>query len=162
MNKIECCCCFTGRRYIDASHLEQLRHNTYEIIKKLSQEGITDFICGGALGFDTLASQLVLAVRNDIPKIRLILAIPCKNQTQGWKKTDIGEYDRILSLADEVIYVSDEYYEGCMQKRNRFMVDNSSYCIFYMPTPRGGTAYTVKYAIEKERTIQNALNQASA
>ena len=86
MNKIECCCCFTGRRYIDASHLEQLRHNTYEIIKKLSQEGITDFICGGAMGFDTLASQLVLAVRNDIPKIRLILALPCKNQTQGWKK----------------------------------------------------------------------------
>lgn len=158
MNKIEKCCCFTGRRYIDASHLELLRQNTHDIIKNLVRDDVTDFICGGAMGFDTLASQLVLAVRNDIPKVHLILALPCKNQTQGWRKTDINEYDRILRLADEVIYVSDEYYEGCMQKRNRFMVDNSSHCIFYMPTPRGGTAYTVKYAIEKERTIQNALN----
>lgn len=158
MNKIEKCCCFTGRRYIDASHLELLRQNTYDIIKNLVRDDVTDFICGGAMGFDTLASQLVLAVRNDIPKVRLILALPCKNQTQRWRKADINEYDRILRLADEVIYVSDEYYEGCMQKRNRFMVDNSSHCIFYMPTPRGGTAYTVKYAIEKERSIQNALN----
>jgi len=37
------------------------------------------------------------------------------------------------------------------------MVDNSSHCIFYMASPRGGTAYTVKYAIKNGLLMHNAL-----
>ena len=55
-------------------------------------------------------------------------------------------YDNILSRADEVIYVSDSYYPGCMQKRNRALVDASAACICYLTSEHGGTKQTVDYA----------------
>ncbi len=54
----------------------------------------------------------------------------------------------MLNGVDEVIYVSHEYFDGCMQKRNRFMVDNCSRLICYLNYGHGGTYSTVKYAVE--------------
>lgn len=48
--------------------------------------------------------------------------------------------------ADKVVYTSKEYTRGCMHKRNRHLVDNSSICIAYLTEQSGGTAYTVDYA----------------
>ncbi|MBQ3573755.1 MAG: DUF1273 family protein [Clostridia bacterium] len=157
MKPRENCCCFTGHRYIANAHMEKLISNLPDIIKELAESGVTDFIAGGALGFDTLAAMLVIRERESNPDIRLILALPCKNQTSGWHKKDVAIYNEILSLADEVIYVSEEYTNGCMLKRNRFMVDSSAHCVFYMSAPRGGTAYTVKYALENELEMHNAM-----
>ncbi len=150
-------CFFTGHRIIRNEHKSIMIENLNCAIKVLTQKGITHFITGGALGFDTLAANSVIDARKDNPQIKLILALPCKNQTNGWKQKDIVEYQRLLSLADKIIYVSEEYYNGCMQKRNRYMADNSSHCIFYMTSPRGGTAYTVKYAIEKDLELHNIM-----
>ncbi|MEE1047571.1 MAG: hypothetical protein U0M60_09120 [Clostridia bacterium] len=60
-------------------------------------------------------------------------------------------------LRDEVYYFSEEYTPECMHKRNRFMVDNSTHCIFYMTHMRGGTAYTVRYALESELNMHNIM-----
>lgn len=150
-------CCFTGHRIIRLGDRETLSNNLSDTVKSLVEIGVYNFISGGALGFDTLAANTVISEREKNSDIRLILTLPCKEQTRGWRRKDAEEYERILSLADEVIYVSDEYYDGCMQKRNRYMVDNSSHCIFYMTSPRGGTAYTVKYAIENEITMHNIM-----
>jgi len=157
MKKKENCCCFTGHRYINPEHKNQILKNLPSVIKELADKGVTDFITGGALGFDTLAALIVLSARNNLPQIRLILALPCREQTRGWRKKDVALYNEILRLADEIIYVSEEYTNGCMLKRNRFMVDNSSHCVFYMYSPRGGTAYTVKYALENNLEMHNIM-----
>ena len=70
-------------------------------------------------------------------------------------KNDVDEYDRIKKLADEVIYTSEENKKGCMHKRNRYLVDNSSLCICYITRKSGGTAYTVKYAQNNGMTVVN-------
>ena len=110
------------------------------------EQGYRYFGCGGALGFDTLAAQTVLRLRETYPEIRLILVLPCRNQTRGWKQDDVAEYDRIIKAADKVTYTSEQYYSGCMHKRNRHLVDSSSLCICYLTEQSGGTAYTVNYA----------------
>lgn len=110
------------------------------------EQGYRYFGCGGALGFDTLAAQTVLEMKNEYPEIRLILVLPCCNQMRCWKEADIAEYERIMKAADKVTYTSEQYYSGCMHKRNRHLVDNSSLCICYLTEPSGGTAYTVNYA----------------
>ena len=51
-----------------------------------------------------------------------------------------------MKAADEVIYTSEEYGYGCMHKRNRRLVDDSSVCICYLTQMNGGTYYTVNYA----------------
>ena len=108
-----------------------------------------------ALGFDLLAAQAVLRLRDRFPDARLILALPCPSQADRWAQTDRQLYNRMLSRADQVILVSPAYFEGCMQKRNRFMVDRSSLCVCYMKHCRGGTWYTVSYAYDQGLEIRN-------
>ena len=54
----------------------------------------------------------------------------------------------MLSVADEVIYVSREYTPYCMIKRNMYMVDNSSVLVAYKRRESGGSANTVNYALK--------------
>ena len=107
------------------------------------------------MGFDTLAANTVIKLRTKYPNIKLILVLPCKTQSSGWKHTDIDEYERIKAAADKVVYTSEVYYRGCMHKRNRHLVDNSSLCICYLTEDRGGTYYTVNYAKENGLQIIN-------
>ena len=67
----------------------------------------------------------------------------------------IAEYERIMKAADKVTYTSEQYYSGCMHKRNRHLVDNSSVCVCYLTESTGGTAYTVEYAHKNNLTVIN-------
>lgn len=138
-------CCFTGHRKLDSEFLPIIKEKTREEIITLIAQGYKQFICGGALGFDTIAEQIVCEMKK-IYDIRLILAIPCHTQTKYWKTNDKIDHFTISKNADECIYVSRNYFKGCMQVRNRFMVDNSSICIAFMQEYKGGTKNTVKYA----------------
>ncbi len=160
MKPRENCCCFTGHRIIKNEHIDFLPDKLDMTIRELFNQGVCDFIAGGALGFDTIAAEAVLRMRERIPALRLILALPCKEQTNGWKSADKLRYEYILSQADKIIYVSQNYTPQCMHKRNRFMIDNSSHCIFYMTHPSGGTAYTVKYALENHLKMHNIITKS--
>ena len=48
---------------------------------------------------------------------------------------------------------SDDYRDGCMMKRNRFLVDTSQYILAVYDGQRGGTMSTINYAKKKKRTI---------
>ncbi len=139
-------CCFTGHRIIPPEEREELVRKLEETIAHLYQQGIRYFEAGGALGFDTLAAQAVLRLREKCPGIKLTLVLPCLSQTKGWRPEDAAEYERIKSQAVEVIYTSQEYTRGCMHKRNRYLADHSGVCVCYLTRNSGGTAYTVRYA----------------
>ena len=139
-------CCFTGHRKIPLDQLESVTQRLRDAVIASIKDGYLYFGAGGALGFDTLAAQTVLDLKKDYPQIKLILVLPCRTQTRGWKQEDIEEYNRIMKAADKVVYTSQDYYNGCMHKRNRHLVDNSSLCICYLTEQTGGTAYTVDYA----------------
>ena len=72
----------------------------------------------------------------------------------GWSASARELYFSILGQADEVVYVSREYRDGCMLKRNRYLVDHAA-CLLavYNGEWRGGTAMTVRYARKKGREI---------
>lgn len=139
-------CCFTGHREISPEKRTEIIGRLERIITSLYQKGVQYYGAGGALGFDTLAAQTILKLRKKYPDIKLILVLPCLTQTKGWKPEDVEEYERIKVQADKVTYTSQEYTKGCMFKRNRHLVDNSSVCICYLTKNSGGTAYTVSYA----------------
>mgnify|MGYP004596036957 CR=1 FL=1 len=138
--------CFTGHRELPTDDLPEIFKRLEDTLVKLIEQGYRYFGAGGALGFDTLAAQVVLRLRERYPQIRLILVLPCRIQTRGWSQADIDIYEEIKRRADKVTYTSESYFRGCMQKRNRHLVDNSSVCICYLTKPTGGTAYTVDYA----------------
>ncbi len=151
--------CFTGHRQIPVEDKDIITQRLERIITDLISRGYCNFYAGGALGFDTVAAQTVLQLKEKYPEIKLLLALPCISQTSGWPVQDVTEYERIKSLADEVVYTSERYFSGCMHKRNRYLADNSSICICYLTRNSGGTAYTVKYADSKGLRIINVAEK---
>ena len=152
-------CCFTGHRSL--SHEEKLKVavRLREIIAEQIKAGVVFYGAGGALGFDTLAAQTVLDMKKEHPQLRLILVLPCEDQTKGWRSEDIAVYEDIKRRSDKVVYVSREYMPDCMHRRNRPLVDRSGTCICYLTKTSGGTAYTVDYARRKRLRIINLAEE---
>lgn len=149
-------CCFSGHRNIPCEITDQLTQRLKDGVLYLNANmGITTFYAGGAVGFDALAAEAVLAYRKQNADIRLVIVMPCENQASRWSREHVKQYERIKETADEVICLSDSYYRGCMHERNRYLVDHSSVCVCYMTRDTGGTAYTVKYARSEGLRIFN-------
>lgn len=148
-------CCFTGHRRISNDEVKEVKTRLKHTISAAIDQGYLYFGAGGALGFDTLAALTVLELKKKYPYIKLILVLPCINQTKGWSKKDVEVYEQIKSRCDKYVYTSENYFNGCMQKRNRPLVDNSSLCVCYLTENRGGTVYTVNYARQKGLKVIN-------
>lgn len=142
-------CCFTGHRIIPAAVLPGLKEELEQAVREMVDRGVSRFLCGGARGFDTLAAQTVLQLKREYPTLELFLVLPCRDQARGWSSEEAIQYEAVRRRADRVVYMENAYTEGCMHKRNRALVDNSRYCIYYMVQRMGGPAYTVDYAVRQ-------------
>ena len=147
--------CFSGHRKILPEQQDKVARQLKKTIVELANDGYQFFGAGGALGFDTLAAQAVLDLKSDLPQIKLILVLPCLSQADRWSLNDKEIYEDIKKRADKIVYTSREYTRGCMHKRNRHLVDNSSVCVCYLREVTGGTAYTVEYAKSKNLRVIN-------
>lgn len=156
----ETVCCFTGHRELPKQDVPLLVCRLEKAISDLIENGYNSFCAGGALGFDTVAAQTVLHMKATNPHIQLILILPCESQTKAWSRKDKETYENIKKQADRFVYLSKDYYPGCMQKRNRYLVDNSSVCICYLTKTSGGTAYTVDYARKKGKKVIHIAQEA--
>ena len=60
----ETACCFTGHREIPAGGVDGIREKLRREIERLyTENGLTVFYAGGAIGFDALASEAVIERR---------------------------------------------------------------------------------------------------
>ena len=148
-------CCFTGHRDLPTDQIEQITEQLDHELIRLIEQGYCTFGAGGALGFDTIAAQRVLRLRERYSYIKLILVLPCLTQSKKWCPQDHLIYEEIKRKADQVVFISQDYVRGCMHKRNRYLVEHSSVCICYLDKSVGGTAYTVDYARKNGKTIIN-------
>ena len=152
-------CCFTGHRQIPPHAREELIAVLDRRIAALADVGFTEFRVGGALGFDTLAAQRVLAAREQRPTCQLHLILPCRNQPHHWHSNDEECYRDILSRADRVTYVQETYTKGCMHLRNRALVEGSDLCLAFCYESTGGSAYTCRYALQRGVRLINLVNE---
>ena len=140
---------FTGHRQIDGSDVTALPGALDLLLEDLIARGYTDFRCGGAQGFDTIAALKVLEKKKKYPQIKLHLFLPCRDQADAWSDHAKAVYFAVIERADSKKYLYEHYSRGCMHARNRAMVDGSDLCVAYCTSPHGGTAYTVEYAKKK-------------
>ena len=146
MDQKEKTCCFTGHRNLPEKKIEHIIKRLNDETDELIRHGVTDFISGGAFGFDLIAASLIISKKEMGAGIRLIFALPCRNQDENWISDQKLFYYNLISEADEVRYISEEYSPGCMKKRNHYMVDNSGHCICALLREKSGTAQTVNFA----------------
>lgn len=152
---------FTGHRgkelgSYNAEDLKPLLWKLSEVIEEhVVNKKADTFISGMALGVDLWAARIVLKLKEKYPQIKLVAAIPCRNQSGQWPKNSQQEWQDVYDKADEIVLVTDEDYKPyLMEVRNRYMVDNSDYVIaVYNGNEKGGTANCVKYARKKNKEI---------
>lgn len=146
--------CFTGHRHLEGQEAN-LTPLLDQLMEALYRRGYRRFLSGGALGFDLLAAHRVLLFRETHPDVRLIMVIPCANQTAMWPEAECRHYERVLYQADETRVLASCYYQGCMMVRNRHIVDRASVCVCFLYKPKGGTMSTVAYAVSKNLVLLN-------
>ena len=102
------------------------------------------------MGTDIIAGELTAELREHYPWIRLYAVVPFVQQTQSWPGEWVTRYRHLMQRADETVILYPGYCKGGFLERDRYMVDRSGLLIgVYNDSPRGGTAYTVRYARKK-------------
>ena len=148
-------CCFTGHRPSklpwgkdeEDPRCLTLKRRIQDAVDSAYEEGFRHFICGMALGCDFYFAEAVLALRAEYPEITLEAAVPCPTQAESWPAAEKARYRRLLSACDYETMVQDHYSPGCMQRRNRYMVDHSALVIAVFDGQGGGTRQTLAYAL---------------
>ncbi|MDR1392037.1 MAG: DUF1273 domain-containing protein [Clostridiales bacterium] len=156
-------CCFTGHRFknFDFSDKEdnQKRFNIKrclrEEINKAIKLNFKHFISGGAIGVDTWSIEIILKIKKDNPFITYEIVVPCVGQSDSWSNKNKKEYEKITFNADKLTFLSNrKYFSGCMQIRNKYMVDNSNLIIaVYDGFSLGGTKNTISYAKKCKKNL---------
>ena len=148
---------FTGHR---EAYSEELREKLRDTLDRLINEGADTFCAGGAAGFDTLAAETVLGLREEYPWISLKLILPCSPEVQSGKFPPHARklYFDILKNADSVETISTCYTKDCMRLRNMRLISLADVCVcFYNEEARfvSGTGQTVRMAEKKGIRIIN-------
>ena len=156
-------CCVTGHRpegfpfprSVTDTRYIQYRRTLFFTIEELILDGYDHFITGMAEGVDQDFARFVLQHKAQYPHILLEAALPYPFRASPYAREAAREKASILSRCDIVREISPVYYQGCMQKRNIFMVDKADLVLaVWNGTERGGTWNTIRYARQKERAIQ--------
>lgn len=96
-------CCFTGHREISERECVRVKKHLKKILLELIEKGVIFYGAGGARGFDTIAAETVLELKKKYTQVKLILVLPCPEQTKGWSEDEVNRYNEILSKADMVL-----------------------------------------------------------
>ena len=149
-------CCFTGHRNIRKEDEDLIRRKIREQVLLLLDQGISTFMVGGAVGFDMLAAEVLLDLREQEGRtLRLVSVLPFLEWRAGWRSEEMDREDRILERSDEISFMDGKIIRRTYLDRDRKMVDHSSVCIAYCTRRNGGTAYTVRYALKKGISVIN-------
>lgn len=156
MNK-ETTCCFTGPRpprlpmngneY--SAEIAALKTELRSAVFDAYYDGFRFFMSGMAEGFDIFAAEIILEMKKEFEGISLVAVLPYSGAPKRHSAAVSERIDSILSSADIIISVTEDYIPGCELIRNRYMVDNSSRIIGYYNGLSNGTAHCWKYALEK-------------
>lgn len=154
--------CFTGHRpdklggyHIPNPVVEQVRTAATWKIWDAYQRGYRTFISGYAQGFDQLVAELVVRLRKKDPEVRLIAAVPHKDQPKPWPLPAQLIYHDLLEQANEVhiLFEDETFFNWMLHARNEWMVDRSDLLIAAWDGSRGGTENCIRYAQRRELDI---------
>lgn len=124
--------------------------------EKILELNVTDTYCGMATGCDIAYGIATMELNNETsvykinrPKIKLHCILPCKNYNRKIK------WHKILKeAADEWVELSEEFYKGCDNVRDQYMVDHSDKLFaIWDGNESGGVWSTIKKAQKKNIDI---------
>lgn len=161
MNNRARTCCFTGNRPAGLPwgtnekdpRCLALRARIRDATEAAIEAGMIHFICGMAEGCDMYFCEELLSLRERYPHITLEAAIPCLSQCDKWSAAQQARYHALVSKCDVKTVLQEKYSNGCMHRRNHYMVDHAALLIAVHNGLPGGARSTVEYAMRREISI---------
>lgn len=109
---------------------------------KIKEYNITDAYCGMANGCDIAYGIAALRLKEEGYPIKLHCILPCKN----YNSSSVWYYP-LKKTADEWVELSEEFYKGCDDARDQYMVDHSDKLFaIWDGNKSGGVWSTIKKA----------------
>ena len=147
--KRETTCCFTGPRpprlpaggREDAPEMLVLKEKLYAAVRRAYEDGYRVFIDGMAEGFDLLAAEAVLKLREEYPDVHLMAAFPAPESRKNHSAEVCERIERIVAKASIAVYAYTKYEKGCELRRNLYMVSCAGRIIGYYNGLSSGTAH---------------------
>lgn len=140
-------CCFTGHRPEKLTIPErQLAMLLETEIRRAIDSGHTTFISGMAKGTDIVAAEIVLYLRAQDPRLKLICALPHPGFGQHWLGGWTERFQQVLAWADLERTICPAFSRASYQARNEWMVHHSDMVIAVFNGEPGGTKNTLEFA----------------
>lgn len=158
--------CFSGPRPTNlpdggdkkSTAIVEIGRRLKQAVRAVILDGKTVFLNGAMSGFDIIAGETILSLKQDYPELICGTIAPFRtnyfnnnNWTPEWKRRALYLYQN----SDIKLTLSETYHKRVYYERNQYMVDHSSVLICYYKSAGRGTKYTLDYATKKQLTICN-------
>ena len=152
---------FTGYRPEKMPFVESKKDEAYlkfrkrqlQVIERLIERGCTHFISGVAMGFDTWVAEDILVLQKNNSSLELECAIPFPGQADRWSASDQKRRYKILTHATSSVIVCEHYSSNCFFESNKYMVNKADIVVCAFNGIKGGTAFTVDYALKQNKIV---------
>ena len=136
-------CLFGHRKIENVIEVEGSLRKAIEDI--LAEHEYVEFLIGREGEFDILAASVIKSVMRDrdVGSCSLTLVMPYLRAGFEKNQTEYEAYYNSVELCEESAAA---HPKAAIQIRNRFMVDRTDLCIFYVTHLSGGAYRTMRYA----------------
>jgi len=130
-----------------------------EQIKSAIDRGMIFYLHGCMAGFDILAAEQIITLKQQYPHIQLVTVAPYAvhffSREKCWTPDWVRRAREVCRQSDIGMSLSEHYCSGIYYERNKALIDRSSELICYWDGGDGGTKYTVDLAKAQNKPIIN-------
>ncbi len=126
-----------------------LKARLAEALAQILAAGPAVLLCGMARGCDTYFAEAALALLAADCRSELWAVLPCAGQADGWPAADRRRYRALCRASSRVLLLQEAYSEGCMLRRNRWMLDHADRLLTVYDGGGGGTGWMVREAARR-------------
>ena len=150
------CCSITGHRPEKFKFkVEEKSQRYFELMTKMEECILqamsaekTTFCIGMSRGIDMWAGEIIVKLRENHKKIKLVGVIPYEKQSDEWSIEDKKRYRQLIKQCNLVFVLGSDFHKNSYRERNQLLVNLSSLLlvVYDEKQKRSGTGMTITMA----------------
>ena len=129
--------------------LADIKEKLRETIWGLYCNGYDSFYLNCEYGIPLWTAEIICALKK-YNTIELNVVMPYEEQAKDWYEDQRERYFSVHSLADNVHMLNTQYYDGCYDDTEEYMIDQSDLLLVFGYKNSGDFLHSIKYAREED------------